>query len=316
MMTSSPPDLHATLARDITRAASHQTYFTIRLLADRALKADAYRAYAYFRWVDDVLDTVVGARDERCAFISRQKELLEGCFRGEIFPDITPEENLLIELARGTREKNSGLRTYLQHMMTVMAFDADRRGRIITQHELNQYTYHLSCAVTEALHHFIGHNCYAPHDKSRYQAVTAAHITHMLRDTYDDIQAGYFNIPGEVLESNHITPAEVQSDAYQAWVRSRVQLARVYFRTGREYLACVQNLRCRLAGFAYIARFESLLDAIEGDGFHLRPVYPERKGMIAILRAAGPLFASLLFHREPLTAPDGLSAPPRTQRKS
>ena len=45
-----------TLATSITKAASKQTYYTIRFLADRERVADAYRAYAYFRWVDDTLD--------------------------------------------------------------------------------------------------------------------------------------------------------------------------------------------------------------------------------------------------------------------
>ena len=45
-----------TIAASITKAASKQTYYTIRFLADRERVADAYRAYAYFRWVDDRLD--------------------------------------------------------------------------------------------------------------------------------------------------------------------------------------------------------------------------------------------------------------------
>ena len=44
------------LAPSITKAASRQTYYTIRFLVDRERVADAYRAYAYFRWVDDTLD--------------------------------------------------------------------------------------------------------------------------------------------------------------------------------------------------------------------------------------------------------------------
>ena len=45
------------LAASITRAASKQTYYTVRFLVDRGRVADAYRAYAYFRWVDDTLDS-------------------------------------------------------------------------------------------------------------------------------------------------------------------------------------------------------------------------------------------------------------------
>ncbi len=44
------------LASSITKTASKQTYYTIRFLVDRDRVDDAYRAYAYFRWVDDVLE--------------------------------------------------------------------------------------------------------------------------------------------------------------------------------------------------------------------------------------------------------------------
>jgi len=234
------PDLG--LAASITKAASKQTYYTIRLLADRERVADAFRAYAYFRWVDDSLDAEAGSKSavreveasERSAFVNRQKSLLEECYRGESPRDVNPEEKMLVELIRGDTEKNSGLQSYLRNMMAVMVFDAGRRGRLISQAELNEYTRWLASSVTEAMHYFIGHYCYSPNNEARYLAVTAAHITHMLRDTFDDIQAGYYNIPREVLEANHISPQDWQSDAYRAWVRSRVDLARVYFRAGRE----------------------------------------------------------------------------------
>ena len=67
------------LAPSITKAASKQTYYTIRLLADRDRAANAYRAYAYFRWVDDALDTGSGLGVERSVFVERQMTLLENC---------------------------------------------------------------------------------------------------------------------------------------------------------------------------------------------------------------------------------------------
>jgi phytoene/squalene synthetase len=129
------------------------------------------------------------------------------------------------------------------------------------------------------MHYFIGNRCYAPRDETRNLAVTGAHITHMLRDTFDDVQAGYYNVPREVLEANHIGPQDVCSDAYRAWVRSQVMSARQCFAAGRDYLGRVQNPRCRLAGFAYTSRFEWLLDTIEREGFYLRPQYDERKSI-------------------------------------
>jgi phytoene/squalene synthetase len=116
-----------------------------------------------------------------------------------------------------------------------------------------------------------------PHDETRYLAVSAAHIVHMLRDTAEDAQVGYYNIPREVLEENHINSQDVQHIAYRAWVKSRVQLARKYFELGKGYFARVQSLRLQLAGIAYISRFEWLLDTIEREGYALRPQYNERK---------------------------------------
>ncbi len=282
------------LAESITKAASKQTYYTIRYLVDRDRVADAYRAYAYFRWVDDTLDTESVSSEERSAFIVRQKSILVKSYRGEEVPDADIHEQLLMELVQQDTEKNSGLQIYLRNMMAVMNFDAQRRGRLIWQREFDAYTYWLASAVTEAMHYFIGHESYSPHTDARYLAVTAAHVTHMLRDTFDDVQAGYFNIPREILDMNHIRPQQICHPAYRAWVQSRVQLARDYFKAGREYLRQVENPRCRLAGFAYTARFEWLLDTFKREDYCLRAQYNERKSFGTGLRMSlDTMFMSL-----------------------
>ncbi|MCC7352899.1 MAG: squalene/phytoene synthase family protein [Anaerolineae bacterium] len=297
-------------APSITKAASKQTYYTIRFLADRERVDDAYRAYGYFRWVDDILDADSGSESEQEAFLERQKSLLEKCYRGESPRVANIREKMLVDLIQRDREKNSGLHTYLRNMMLVMDFDVSRRGRLISQVELNEYTRWLASAVTEALHYFVGHDGYAPRDETRYLAVSAAHITHMLRDTFDDVQAGYYNVPREVLEANHIGPQEVQSDAYRAWVKGRVQLAREYFQAGRLYLARVQNPRCRLAGFAYTARFEWLLETIEREGYCLRPQYGERKSVGTGMRMGWLALTSMINLRGMGTLPGPIDSHP------
>jgi hypothetical protein len=282
------------LAPSITKAASEQTYYTIRYLVDSERIADAYRAYAYFRWVDDCLDAGSASSPERTAFLERQKSLLEQCYRGEEPRDADIHERMLVELVQKDTRKNSGLHCYLRNMMGVMDFDAKRRGRLISNRELNEYTRLLASAVTEAMHYFIGHCCYSPQDEARYLAVTAAHITHMLRDTFDDVQAGYYNIPREVLVANQMLPGDVNRDAYRSWVKNRVQLARSYFKAGRAYLNQVENPRCRLAGFAYAARFEWLLETFEREGYLLRPQYAERKSIGTGLRMILSAFSSML----------------------
>jgi hypothetical protein len=284
-----------TSAASITKAASKQTYCTIRLLVDRDRVEDAFRAYGYFRWVDDTLDAGSLSGQEGIAFLKRQKLLLEKCYHGDTPTDLNIQEKMLFELVQQDREKNSGLQIYLRNMMQVMEFDVRRRGTLISQLELNEYTRWLATAVMECIHYFIGHDDFAPQDERRYLAVSAAHIAHMLRDTFDDARIGYYNIPADLLTANHIGPQDVHSDAYRAWVESRVQLAREYFQAGKDYFARVQNWRCRLACFAYVARFEWLLDTIEKEGYLLRPQYEERKSAATGLRMS-LLTLSFMIH--------------------
>lgn len=270
------------LAASITKAASLQTAYTIRFLADHELMHDAYRAYAYFRWVDDWIDQDTRKKDERMAFVDRQNALIRDLTNGLQPRDVCNEEQLLVELIQNERgnPQRSGLRSYINNMMAVMAFDAGRRGRLISHNELDAYARNLAVAVTEAMHYFIGHGCSSPRTEDRYLAVTGAHITHMLRDTMEDNAAGYFNIPQEFLTANKISPHDTKSEPYRAWVRSRVQLARDYFRSGRRYMAQVENFRCRIAGYTYIARFEAVLDSIERDDYYLRSQYKECKTLV------------------------------------
>ncbi len=288
------PENSGVLAAKITRASSKQTYYTIRLFADRDRVEDAFRAYGYFRWVDDILDSVSGSRAEKLAFIKRQEFLLEAYNQGQELEDLCAEECMLADLIENDREEDSGLRAYLQNMMAVMNFDARRRGKLISQAELSEYSRLLAIAVTEALYYFIGHDDPSPWHEARYLAVTAAHITHMLRDTHEDVPAGYCNIPAEYLRAREISAHDLDAPAFREWVLGRVKLAQMYFKVSREATAQVRNWRCRLAGLAYTARFEWVLRAIQRDGYRLRPEYPGRKGLRAGLWMAWQVLLSML----------------------
>ncbi|MBE2221076.1 MAG: squalene/phytoene synthase family protein [Anaerolineae bacterium] len=281
------------VAAGITRQASQQTYYTIKYLVDRKRTADAYRAYAYFRWVDDTLDQENAAYFNRLAFLERQKSLVDCSLWGVRPCAQTAEEQILVDLLRGEHDDNSGLLAYVRNMMAVMTFDTYRRGQFITQAELSEYERLLATAVTEAMHYFIGHNQYSPRNGTRYLAPMAAHITHMLRDTFEDIEAGYYNVPRELLAAHNISPSDVKHDAYRHWVKERVDLARHYFELGREYLLQVENGRCRLAGYAYIARFEGVLDTIEQDNYLLKPDYTGSKKLAAAAQTGWSTLSSL-----------------------
>jgi hypothetical protein len=278
----------------ITRGASTQAYYMIRFLIDRDRALDAYRAYAYFRWLDDHIDQRPSERAERLALVRRQQALVEHCYHGNEPPEgLAAEEQMVVDLIRSDPDAASGLAAYIRNLFAVMAFDADRRGRVVTRSELSTYSRSLAVAVTEGLHYFTGRGDATPDHPARYFAVTAAHISHMLRDTYEDVAAGYFNIAAEFLDANGITAADVHTDAYREWVRSQVEEARAIFAASKRYLPNVRNVRCRLANYAYIARFEWVLDAVERDDYRLRPAYSERKSVRAGLRMAWSTLTSL-----------------------
>ena len=260
----------ASLPVAITEAASQHTHHIISLLVDWDRIQDAYRAYAYFRWVDDHIDVTLRDRGDRIAFVERQQAIIDRAYTGGLPAGLTDEEQMIVDLIRSDIEPDSGLRLYIENLMAVMAFDAERRGRLISARELNEYTHALAVGVTEAVHYFIGHDDPSPHGAPRYLAVTAAHITHMLRDTCEDLGAGYINVPREYLAEHGIDPGDVHSAAYRAWIQSRVRLARDYFQAGRGHLAQVPNDRCRMAGHAYCEQFERVLDAFERRDYWLR----------------------------------------------
>ena len=147
-------------------------------------------------------------------------------------------------------------------MMAVMAFDADRRGRLISQSELADYTCWLAKAVTDALFYFIDGGRATPNHPARYLAASGAHVAHMLRDALDDAGAGYYNIPREVLAAEKISPLDICSEAYRTWVAARVRLAREYFAAGKDNImyssligyTCIMGITGKIAKRAELPR--------------------------------------------------------------
>jgi len=277
----------AVLARMITRASSKQTYYTARLMVDQNLESDCYRAYSYFRWVDDMVDDDCQTKTDRLAFIRRQKNLFERLYRIETCADMTPEEEILADLIRNDRGKCYRLRSYIRNFLAIIEFDAERKGRMITQGELDWYASTLGKAVTDGIQYFVCNGFPYPESENRYLAATGAHIAHMLRDMAEDFQTGYFNIPGEKIEFDQNGVLRFDSPSMRVWVKARVQLARQYFAKGKQYLDELPVLRCRIVGHWYCARFGYLLDTFEHDGYVLHSSYKKPNILITWLKFAG-----------------------------
>jgi phytoene/squalene synthetase len=276
----------AALARSITRASSKQSYLTARLLVDRDLVDDCFRGYGYFRWADDVVDESSRSNEDPISFVRRQRELIDRLYRNERPNDLTPEEEIIADLISHDRGENSGLKSFILNFLAIIEFDAHRVGRLITQKELTWYSNHLGKAVTDAIQYFIGNGHPYPTADSHYLAATAAHMTHMLRDMVEDTAEGYINIPREYLEAHGVSPEDVDSPPFRAWVRERVEQARQYLRDGKYYIDQLGVLRCKIAAYWYCARFEGVLNTIERDGYLLRARYNDRNKLSTWLKMA------------------------------
>lgn len=292
MMTST----NANLARSITWASSKQSYLTARLLADRHLADDCLRAYAYFRWADDQIDICLSGKEDCITFIERQKTLINSLYLGERPNDLLPEEAMLADLIAHDRTPDSGLNSFIRNFMAVIEFDAHRKGRIASRHELAAYTTCLATAVMDGLQYFIGNDHLYPKTQNRNLAVTGAHITHMLRDTLEDLSTGLVNIPAEDMEAYGIDLKDLDSEQVRGWVCDQVELARFCFQEGKTYIDTLEVLRCKLAGVWYCARFECVLNAIERDGYRLRAGYQQRHSLRTWLEMARRGFEVIFKH--------------------
>ena len=299
-MISGNQDPTAILARSITKSGSIQTYFTTRLMVDKDLVDDFFRAYAYFRWIDDVVDVSSQSAEERRSFISGQRRLIDNLYDQETVAELAPEEEILQDLINNDRGENSGLQSFIRNMFAIIEFDALRKGRLISEGELDWYVNTLGKSVTDGLLYFIGNGNPYPESENRYQAGIAAHISHLLRDMHQDDADGFINIPREYLEEKNINHKDMSDPAYKGWVQKRVELARELFVEGKRYLDELDVLRCKIVGYWYCARFEVVLDTIEGDEYLLRKEYHERRKIstwLKIIWLAVSLSLRHYFHR-------------------
>jgi phytoene/squalene synthetase len=265
---------HALLAKSITWKGSKLTYLIGCIFVDRDLREDFFRAYAYFRWLDDIVDDSNTTRQDRLQFVMRQDSLIRCLFSGETWPsvdDLCPQEELLVQLTQARHHHSENLRSFVENMFAIIKFDAHRKDHTISSAELDWYSQRLARSVVDGLQYFIGNNHDYPRTENQYSAAMAAHITHLLRDTIPDIANGFINIPHDVVLEGHIQTTD--HPAVRNWVKDRVILARRHFQDGREYIRSLPVKRCQLASYLYCNQFERILNVIEHDGYIVRHSY-------------------------------------------
>ncbi len=279
-------DYTANLAKSITQRASKQTYFTALYMVDKYLIDDFFRAYAYFRWADDMIDETLQSNDERISFIKRQRELIDLLYKRQSPNGLNRYENIIAVLIEQDQKENSKLQSFIRNMFAIVEFDAYRKGQLINAEQLEWYSDCLAKSATDGLQYFIGNDHQYPVTANRYCAAKGAHIVHLLRDTVDDVRNGFINIPHEYVKQQNIGPSQIEGPAFRAWVQARANQARAYFKEGKSYLESLEVLRCKIVGLCYCARFERVLDIIEKEDYLLRDTYKEKHNSSTLFRMA------------------------------
>lgn len=284
------------LARAITKHSSRQTYYTIKLLVDKPLVADCYKAYAYFRWADDQVDEPEISKKTYTDFVTRQTKIITAAYKHEPLPPLLPQEKMVVELIKADTQTNSKLKSFITNFWAIIQFDAQRKGTVVSQKQLHWYSQTLGKAVTDGILYFIGNKTEYPRAKNQYDAAIAAHLIHMLRDYREDVTAGYVNIPQEYLIKNQITATDWQHPLFKAWVKNQLVFARTLMESGKHYIESLPGFKCQLAAMWYCARFERLLPQIEGDHYILRDYY-RRGGILTYSLRFGWLTVRLLLQK-------------------
>ena len=161
----------ATIAKSITRSASKQSYYTAKFMVDMELVNDFYRAYAYFRWVDDIIDETPLSLEERTLFILSQRKLIDSLYKNEKTLELSRGEQIISDLIKHDKEENSKLQSFIRNMFAIVEFDAHRKDELISVEQLEWYSNCLAKSVTDGLQYFIGNGHSYPSAKPLKQPI-------------------------------------------------------------------------------------------------------------------------------------------------
>lgn len=197
--------------------------------------------YAYFRWFDDIVDSLKLRPEESRFVIERQKRFLTQLYSQDFPEELSTEELFLAHLAKFDKTHGKNIRRDLKTLIGCLEFDADRRGRIISSKELERYVddnvisyVNISAAIL---------NIKSSLKEGLIDISRAGFVMDYIFDLREDMALGYINIPAEDIEKyrielddvkNHVLehakfPMEfkrLDSDALRAWVWDKMESLR------------------------------------------------------------------------------------------
>jgi len=276
----------------MTRQSNPMVYRLARLLYNRRSFPYFLFGYAYFRWLDDMIDAPGAPSEAIQAVAASQKALFTALYEGldlGTAPRNRPEE-MLVQMVRFDRANGCRLRPFIADMFSALEFDAKRRYQTRSQCDLDIYSHALGRSYTNVLKVFTSPGSFSETNPLSHEAGFAAHQVHILRDLYVDLSLGYCNVSREDLATFRWKVEDLSRVDILPWVHATACKARAAFRRGLQGIAHIPNPRCRLLGYATSAHYMLVLDRLQLNGYNLATLPPvsaaaEGRSLVWALRA-------------------------------
>jgi phytoene/squalene synthetase len=238
---------------ETVKTVSPFSYYFGRLFFVSERREILYKAYGYFRWLDDIVDQAAIPRQQADEIIQRQSQLIAAWYEGRDSLQGQDTESLMKDVIQCNRPLGCPLRPMARGFLDALSWDVQRRYTIVEQEALDRYSQLLGCSYAHGLLFGFG---LSPVE-SRYQTIVylggvASHLSHMIRDYEEDRELGYINISREALRRFQIDLDESQSANVRRWKRSLARKACAMFREARKQRNTLPTARARI-GFDLVS---------------------------------------------------------------
>lgn len=258
-------------AAAITRSSNLFTY-VLGLLLPRSRRPYFYVWYAYFRLLDDEVDTHEGQPDTAALDLIALERFYARA--PEVAPE-NPRSHLLASLVEfDARFLDGALRRYIRDMILCVEYDRERRSIFPAA---ATFRAHVAREATSYLG-TISVLCTGNDTRPRgVEAGIAGKWIHMLRDFRRDVANGIFNIPSEELNDHHIVPpwtnASWSAPETRSWVERQCHRATSEFDVGLADSTHHVSGIYTVIVILLCAKYRTYLRMIYRDGYHLRREY-------------------------------------------
>jgi phytoene/squalene synthetase len=210
-----------------------------------------FGAYAYFRWLDDVLDNKDVSTEESINILARESFFISSLYENKSPQSKCIEEKYISFVICKDLLDNNGFRVIIDGFMSALSWDIKRKHRIPTQQELDEYSLRLGRSYYQCLVFGLD---FHPSDKC-FKDVgeicgVAAHLAHILRDFFFDLSIGYVNISQEDVTKYHIDLSLKNPELRQnlkPWSRDVIFKSTDMFKKGMKSINKIPSFKARLA---------------------------------------------------------------------